>query len=156
MAQRYVLRMKESHAERYKQLLQQVEPLVAEIALNQLALELHIENWSKKHPPDDEDAMRALSTVIAGHTEEIRKLEETRNKIEQSHRLSWTPRQVQNFVMAVAGVIDMYVRDQDARGKIAASLSAILRNKKYITMPDSADVGVYMGQLYDNLLLEDE
>ena len=156
MAQRYVLRMGASQAERYKQLLRDVEPLAAEIALNKWALEQHLENWTKEHDPSDEDALRALSTVVAGHTEQIRKLEETRNKIEQSNRLSWTPRQVQNFIMAVAGVIDLYVRDGDTRTKITGALGAILQNRKYITLPDSADVGAYMGSLYDQALLEDE
>jgi hypothetical protein len=100
--------------------------------------------------------MEDLSRVIAGHTEEIRKLEETRNKIEQSNRLSWTPRQVQNFIMAVAGTIDLYVRDTDTRQKISGALGAIIQNRKYITLPDDADVGAYMGALYDRALLEDE
>jgi len=156
MTQRYVLRMGASQAERYKQLLRDVEPLAAEIALNKWALEQHIENWSQTHDPSDQGAMEDLSRVIAGHTEEIRKLEETRNKIEQSNRLSWTPRQVQNFIMAVAGTIDLYVRDTDTRQKISGALGAIIQNRKYITLPDDADVGAYMGALYDRALLEDE
>jgi hypothetical protein len=151
MAQRYVTRMEKDQALRYAELLKQEEPLKAEIALNQWALEYHIQQAQTSDPAQ----MQRLSTMIAGHTEQIRKLEETRHKMEHDERLSWTPRQVQNFVMAVAGIIDLYVPTVEQKKSIAGALQALLQNKKYIQYPDENSVGAVVTRLYDGALLTD-
>lgn len=152
MSERYVRRLSKSQAERYKELLTQEEPLIAEIALNQWALEQHLDSYTRMGE-DDDAALTRLSTIIAGHTEEIRKLEETRHKIEHDNRLSWTPRQVQKFIMHVAGIIDLYEKDVNTRRQIAAALQALVANKKYLQWPDEDMAQEVVARVYSGPLL---
>jgi hypothetical protein len=153
MSQRYVRRLSKNQAERYRELLRQEEPLIAEIAINQWALEQHLDSYTRTGE-GDEAAMTRLSTLIGGHTEQIRKLEETRHKIEHDNRLSWTPRQVQTFIMRVAGIIDLYEKDTETRRQIAAALQALVENKKFLQWPDEDMAQEVVARVYDRAMLE--
>jgi len=153
MSERYVRRLSKNQAERYRELLTQEEPLIAEIALNQWALEQHLDSYTRTGE-GDEAAMTRLSTLIGGHTEQIRKLEETRHKIEHDNRLSWTPRQVQTFIMRVAGIIDLYEKDTETRRQIAAALQALVANKKYLQWPDEDTAQKVVARVYNGALIE--
>lgn len=154
MTQRYARRMKASQAELYRELVKQEESLEAAIALNEWALEQHIKQWTEQADEGDPAAMSHLSTMIGAHTDVIRKLVETRHKIEHDNRLSWTPRQVQNFIMQVAGIIDLYEKDGETRRQIAAALEGLVQNRKFLQWPDEDVVEQVISRVYDRALLE--
>ena len=151
MARRYAQRMTKSAAERYQALLKEEEPLLAEIKLNQWALEYQVEQTD----PSDPVQMQRLSQFIAGHTEQIRKLEETKHKMEYDERLSWTPRQVQTFITQVALIIDAHVPTLQQKKSIAAAFEALLKNRKFAVYPDENTVIDVISNIYDPKMLID-
>lgn len=144
--------MTRSQAQRFRELVEQGESLRAAIAVNEWALEHHIKLWTEQASEEDPKALNALSMMIGAHTDVIRKLVETQHKIEHDQRLSWTPRQVQNFIMQVAGIIDMFVSDMKVKRKIAANLESLIKNRKYIEWPQEDSAEAIIARVYGEVL----